>query len=64
MGNLPFWLGIGAAQKSAGSKEFNGRRDLSKMLRPFPRAQHSDSVCPHKTGAGECPLLGLSGRGR
>ncbi|MGB8562981.1 MAG: hypothetical protein WCD83_06145, partial [Pseudolabrys sp.] len=26
MGNLPFWLGIGAAQKSAGSKELKPSR--------------------------------------
>jgi hypothetical protein len=45
MGNLPFWLSIGAAQKERGSKELNGRRHMSKMLRPIPRAQHSDSVC-------------------
>jgi hypothetical protein len=26
MANLPFWLGIGAAQKSAGSKELRSSR--------------------------------------
>jgi hypothetical protein len=26
MGNLPFWLGLGAAQKSAGSKELKPSR--------------------------------------
>jgi len=26
MGNLPFWLGIGAAQKSAGTKELKPSR--------------------------------------
>ena len=26
MGNLPFWLGIGAAQKSAGSKKLKPSR--------------------------------------
>ena len=32
MGNLPFWLGIGAAQKSAGSKELKPSSSL-RLLR-------------------------------
>jgi hypothetical protein len=32
MGNLPFWLGIGAAQKRAGSKPVASRHPLVSLV--------------------------------